>query len=322
MTALSRRQFGRAVLASAPLAFVPRAAGAAVAARVTVGVTTSSFRELPRVPGQGNVDDVIAALRAVRATHIELALANVEPAPPPVAPVMGGSSAYPRRIVLSPEEVAATNADARAALRAWRLHESPAAFADVRRRLTSAGLTVHACAIAYNDSFTDEELDATFRQVTALGATIVSSSLTMAMARRLVPFAERHRVAIAIHNQVDGNAGGAIASAHVDEALALSPRFMLKLDAGNLTASNGDAVAELRARQARVSYVLLKDRLRNNGHSQPFGEGDTPIARLLDALRASTSSIPVMVDYDYIGLRPAADEVAASLAYVAKALES
>jgi sugar phosphate isomerase/epimerase len=322
MTALSRRQFGRVVLASAPLAFVPRAAGATVAARVTVGVTTSSFREFPRVPGQDNVDDVISALRAVRATHIELALANVEPAPPPVAPVMGGSSAYPRRIVLSPEEVAATNADARAALRVWRLQESPAAFADLRRRLTSAGLTAHACAIAYNDSFTDEEIDATFRQVTVLGAAIVSSSLTMTMARRLVPFAERHGVTVAIHNQLTGNPAGAIAAAQIDDVLALSPRFMLKLDVGHLTASNDDAVAALRARLDRVSYVLLKDRLRNSGESQPFGEGDTPIAGVLQALRASTSSIPVMVDYDYIGLRPAVDEVAASLAYVVKVLES
>jgi sugar phosphate isomerase/epimerase len=321
MAALSRRQFGRIVLASAPLAIAPRVSRAGVAARVVVGVATSSFRELPRVPGQDNVDDIIAALRVVRATDIELALANVEPAPPSVAPVMGGSSAYPRRIVLSPEEVAATNADARAALRAWRLRAPAGVFADIRRRLISAGMTLHACALAFNDSFTDEEIDATFGQAAALGATTVSSPLTMRMAKRLVPFAERHRVTVAIHNQVDGNAVGAIASAQFDEVLAMSPRFMLKLDAGHLTASNDDAVATLRARQARVSYVLLKDRLRNNGDSQPFGEGDTPIAALLHALRSSTRSIPVMVDYDYVGLRPAADEVAASLTYVAKALE-
>lgn len=321
MTALSRRRFGRVVLAGAPLALASRAARAA-AARVPVGVATSSFRELPRVPGSDNVDDVIAALRAVRATHIDLALANLEPAPPSIAPTMGGSSAYPRRIVLSPEEVAATNADARAALRTWRCGAPDGVFHDARRRVASAGITVQACSIAYNDSFTDEEIDATFRQVAALGAPVISSPLTMATARRLVPFAERHAITVAVHNQVRGNAAGAVTLAQCDDVLALSPRFMLKLDVGHVTASNLDAVAELRARQARVSYVVLRDRLRNNGDSQPFGEGDTPIPGVLQVLRASSRSIPVVVDYDYVGLRPAADEVAASLAFVAGILDS
>ena len=78
----------------------------------------------------------------------------------------------------------------------------------MRGKLASAGLTVHACALAYDDSFTDDEIDATFRQAKALGVTTVSSPLTMAMARRLVPFAERHQVSVAIHNQMDGNPRG------------------------------------------------------------------------------------------------------------------
>ena len=99
-----------------------------------------------------------------------------------------------------------------------------------------------------------------------------------------MPFAERHQVAVAIHNQVDGNPAGAIATPQLEQALALSPAFTLKLDIGNLTASNCDAVAELREHQSRVSHVLVKDRLRNGGASQPFGEGDTPIKGVLDVL--------------------------------------
>jgi hypothetical protein len=47
------------------------------------------------VEGQDNLDAVIRALQTTSATHIELAFANVEPAPPSVAPFMGGSNAYP-----------------------------------------------------------------------------------------------------------------------------------------------------------------------------------------------------------------------------------
>ncbi len=314
---LSRRQFG-GVVAALPLAAL---ASRAAAAESAVGVATSSFRELPRVTGHDNVDDVIRALQAVRATVIELAFANAEPAPPSVAPVLGGSAAYPRRIVLTPEQIAATNSEARAALRAWRLDAGEAACAAAGAKFRRAGIGVHACALAYDDSFTDEEIDATFRLAKQLGAPAISAPMTLKTAARLAPFADRHRMAIAIHNQAAANAAGAIDAAQIDEALALCPAFRLALDIGNVTASNGDALAVLRRHRARVSHVILKDRLRNGGASQPFGEGDTPVgAAVADAARAP--AIPALVEYDYVGLRPALDEVAASLRYAANASRS
>jgi sugar phosphate isomerase/epimerase len=314
MIVLSRREFAGVLVAGVSCAGV--GAMARGTRRVILGVSTSSFRDLPRVTGRGNLDDVIRALQAVGATHVELAFANVEPAPPSTAPFMGGTLAYPQRIVLTPEQIAATNAAARASLRAWRSRTPLTFFTAVRHTLSAAGLTVHACAFNYDDSFTDDEVDATFRQAHALGAPTVSSSLTMATARRLVPFAERHRMSVAIHNQVDGNATGAISTPHLEQALALSPAFTLKLDIGNLTASNCDAVAKLRECQSRVSYVLVKDRLRNGRASQPFGEGDTPIHGVMDVLEKSASAIPAVVEYDYVGLRSSVEELKTALGYV------
>jgi sugar phosphate isomerase/epimerase len=319
MAGISRREFGTVVIAGLPLAAAARPARLDAAGRLTIGVATSSFRELPRVEGRDNVDDVIRALRAVRATDIELALANVEPAPPSVAPFMGGTPAYPRVVVLSTEEIAATNASARAALRTWRLRTDARVFEDARAKFAGAGITVRACAIVYNDSFTDDEIEATFRQVKGLGVRTIASPLTMAMAARLAPFAERHGIAVAIHNQVDGNAERSIATAELRSALRLSPAFRLRLDVGNLTASNADAVAELGEHRARVSHVVVKDRLRNGGRSQPFGEGDTPIRAVVKLVETSGSSLPVLVEYDYVGLRPVTDEVAAALQYVTQA---
>lgn len=322
MTPLSRREFGRIVIAGVPLAPVMGSIRLLSAAEpVAFGVSTSSFRDLPRVTGRDNVDDVIRALQAVRATRVELALANVEPAPPGTAPFRGGSAAYPKLIILTPEEVAATNTAYRASLRTWRLETPLAYFEQVKGKLSAAGLHVHACALNYDGSFTDDEIETTFRQVKALGVSTVSSAMTIATAMRLVPFAERHHISVAVHNQVDGNAAGAIATADLDKALALSPAFTLKLDIGNLTASNCAAAAELRHRQSRVSHVLVKDRLRNGGTSQPFGDGDTPIAEVLQVLKTSASSIPAFVEYDYAGLRSPVDEVAAAVAYMAQTIK-
>ncbi len=320
MGAFSRRDFGR-VLAGTPLMALAGSLEVGATGSVALGVTTSSFRDLPRVTNRDNVDDVIRTLKAIQVTHIELALANVEPAPPSTAPFLGGSTAYPRRVVLSPEEIARTNATYRAGLRAWRLQTAPGFFADARAKFATAGITITACGLAYDASFSDEEIDATFRQAKALGVSTVSAPLTMAAASRLVPFAARHQISIAVHNQVDGNADGAIATPDLAAALALSPAFRLRLDVGHVTASNGDAVAVLRTHQARVSHVVVKDRLRSGGASQPFGEGDTPIAAILGVLDTSPTSIPALVEYDYVGLRSTTDEVAASLAYLKNALQ-
>lgn len=317
MTVLSRREFGRVVLVGTPLVGAALTAKLSASSPLILGLTTSSFRDFPRVTGRDNVDDVIRAVREAGASHIELALGNIEPAPPNTGSFLGGSAAYPRRVVLSPEEVAATNGAYRAELRAWRLQTPAGFFETAREKFGSAGITVDACALSYESSFTDAEIDATFKQVKSLGVAAVSAALTMAGAARLAPFAERHRVTLAIHNQVDGNAPAHIATAQLKDALALSPAIALKLDIGTLTASNRDAVAVLRAHQPRVSLVVLKDRLRNGGTSQPFGEGDTPIAGVLDVLKSAAPAIPAFVEYDYLGLRSPVDEARAALAYAA-----
>jgi sugar phosphate isomerase/epimerase len=321
MTAISRREFGRLVIASVPLAAAARPTDLAASPAGAFGVTTSSFRDMVRVEGRDSVDEVIRTVRAIGATRIELALTHVEPAPPSTAPFLGGSAAYPRRVVFTPQEIARTNRAYRASLGAWRTGTRPEVFEDVRARFAGAGIAIVACALNYDDTWADDEIDATFRQIRALGVPTVTSALTMATAARLVPFAERHRLSIAVRNEVDGNPAGAIATAGLGPALALSPVMTLALDIGNLTASNGDAAATLAAHQQRVSYVVVKDRLQNGGASQPLGEGDTPIARVLRGLETSRSSIPALVEYDYVGLRSTVEELTASLAYMKRALE-
>jgi len=315
MRVISRRDFGRVVIAAAPIAWIARPL--ASGPRCPIGVPTSAFNDLPRLRGKDTLDAVIAALAAAGAAYVELALQTVEPAPPNTAPFMGGTPAYPQRVVLTPEQISAMDAQYRSELRAWRLRTPPAAFEDVRERFARARLTVLGCACPFDDSFADDEIEAVFRQVAALGVSTVSSPLTLKTARRLVPFAERHNISVAVHNQTDRSADGAIAAADLADALALSPRMMLKLDVGRLTASNADAAAVLRRHVDRVSAVVVSDHLRNGGAGQPFGEGDTPIKDVLAVLAASGRAVPILVGYDYIGLRSATEEVKASLGYVA-----
>jgi sugar phosphate isomerase/epimerase len=322
MASYSRREFGKIVAAGVPLVALVQGKLVAAAGGVTLGVSTYSFQTLPRAIGDDNIDDVIRALKSAGARTIELASANFEPGPPEMGEfVKGGTAAYPSLIKRSPQQLAALKASVRRGLREWRFGTDLSFFRDVRAKFSSAGIAIHAVAYDYTDAFTDEEIEITLRQAEALGVSVVSSPLTMAGAARLAPIVAHHNdVRVAIHNQIEGNSTGAIGVRELAQALALSPAFTLKLDIGNLTASNRNAVDELQAQCSRVSHVLVQDRLRNGGAPQPFGEGDTPIAAVLAALKTSTPPIPAFVQYGYFGLNPPADEVKHCLEFLQGAL--
>jgi hypothetical protein len=152
MTVLSRREFGRVVAAGIPLAGLAASTRTLALSPLAVGVSTLSFRDLPRVEGSDSVDAVIRALKTVGVNHVELALSDVEPAAPSTASFVGGTPAYPRTITFTPEEVARIRARARQAVREWRARTEPRFFADVRAKFAAANLTVLSCALSYDDS--------------------------------------------------------------------------------------------------------------------------------------------------------------------------
>ena len=172
MAALSRREFGRVVVAGLPL----RPSSDPTRLFAAAGRRRRQHLQLPRPAAhhrsrqRGRRDSRAAGGSAPRTSSWRSPTSSPRRRAP--RPFMGGiarlSAAHrPRRPSRSPPtNVAARSgaadlagADTRSALRGR-----------ARRKLTAAGLTVHACAVAYNDSFTDDEIDATFRQVKALGA--------------------------------------------------------------------------------------------------------------------------------------------------------
>jgi sugar phosphate isomerase/epimerase len=324
MAAYSRREFGKLVAAGLPAAaFLGGRPLVGAAASVPIGVSTFSFDGLPHALGENNIAAVIAALAASGANLIELAATNLEPGGPDLREtVMGGSPAYPSLVRRSPAELAAIDASARRALRAWRLSTGSAYLTQQRAAFDAAGIAVHALAFDYTDRFTDEEIDATFAQAKAFGVTLVSSPVTMDVAKRLAPLATRANVRIAVHNQIEGDTAAYIGTVRVGDVLALSPVFSLKLDIGNVTTSNGDAVAALRACRDRVSHVLVQDRLRNGGAGQAFGEGDTPIPAVLADLARTQPAVPALAEYRYFGVGSPATEVKHCLDYMRQALKS
>ncbi|HXB72268.1 MAG TPA: TIM barrel protein [Candidatus Acidoferrales bacterium] len=318
---LSRRDFGKTALAGLPLTAalttVRRAAAGPTASGVRLGVATYSFRDLPRTPGRDNVDDVIKALQFAGAREIELGSANTEPAGPNSGPaVPPPPSAYPPPIKPpSPEEVAAAKLAVRNALRHWRLATPASKHEAFRTRFQAAGINLFAYRVDYDDQFTDEEIDVTFQQAKALGVRTMASMTSLSGARRLAPFAEKHRITVALHNTANTKDPDAISTPQsFRSALALSNNFRLNLDIGHFTAANYEAVAFIQENHASISHIQIKDRTRNGGANERFGEGDTPIKNVLTLIKEKLP-IPAFVEYEYIGLGTPQEEVRKCLAF-------
>jgi hypothetical protein len=311
---MNRRDFGKLALAALPLA---------AATGVPVGVDTYSFRDLVRTPGRDNVDDILQAVEAVGARDIELSSANTEPGGPNSGPaVPPPPSAYPDPIrTPTPAQVAAARLAVRNDLRQWRLATPPAGHEAIRAKFQAAGIGLFAYRVDYDAAFTDDEIDVTFRQAKALGVSRIASIASLSMARRLASYAEKYGLTVALHNTANAKDADAIATPQsFRAALALSKNFRLNLDIGNFTAANGEPVAFLQENHAAVSHLQIKDRTRNGGDNEKFGNGDTPIRDVLALVKARQLPIPVFVEYEYIGLGTPQEEVRRCMAFARSAL--
>jgi sugar phosphate isomerase/epimerase len=260
---------------------------------VRLGTITYSFRDLPRTPGAPDAIDVmIKALTECGIGEIELFSPHAEPAQ-----------------------------RSREQLREWRLTTPQQHFKDIRKRFDDAGISLFAYTVNFRNDYTDEELDKTFEQARALGVSIIASSTQMSVAKRLVPFADKHKINVALHGHSNLQDPEEFASPEsFAKALAMSKYFKINLDIGHFTAANFDAVQFINDKHDQITHLHVKDRRRNQGANVPWGEGDTPIKEVLSLLKAKKYPIRAFVEYEHRGAGTSIDEVKKCMAYMRQAL--
>lgn len=317
----SRRDFVKLAMAGLPLSTALAAKIDSSVNGVRLGTITYSFRDFPRTPGKDNVDAIIKALQYCQIGEIELYSPNIEPAGqplPPVPPTPYGMPRQPR--TRSEEEIKLTKAN-RDALLKWRLETPASYYHDVRKKFDDAGIRLYSYTINYNDQFSDEEIDATFKQAKELGVESLASSCTLKMAQRLAPFADKHKMKLAVHGHSQVKDPNQFSTPETFmKAMAMSPYMRINLDIGHFTAANCDAVAFIQEHHDKISHLHVKDRKKNDGTNEAFGEGDTPIKAVLQLLKEKRYPIPAFVEYEYTGLRSSQDEVKRSMDYMKAAL--
>jgi sugar phosphate isomerase/epimerase len=259
---------------------------------VKLGLITGSLNPLPVPQGADPIDVIIRECIELNADNVELVDVGGETPP---AVVDGG------RFGQVPDVITPEYTRTREVLRQWRIKRPLDRFHEVRRRFDAAGLNLFSYVWTVADDDTDEEIDAGFRQLQALGVSMFCTNQTRAtMGPKLVPFAERYGIHPAWHPHDQVEDPRAVASAEsLERLLAMSPSFRVNLDIGHFTAGNQDAVAFLQKHHQRITHLHIKDRKRDHGPNVQLGTGDTPIAACLKLLRDHHWPIYAILEREY-----------------------
>ncbi len=306
----SRRDFGKLALAGIPFSAALAKINSTVNG-VRIGACTYSFRDLPHAPGGDAVDAVVKALTDCSVGICELFSPQLEPANPMTA---GPQTMRPR--MNSPE-----GKKVREDLRQWRLTTPMDHFRAVRKKFDDGGIDIYAYTLNFRNDFTDDEIEKCFEQTKALGVKIIASSTQLTVAKRLAPFAEKHKIYVALHGHSNTKDPNEFSSPETfKQGLALSNYFRINLDIGHFFAAGFDPVAFIEEQHEHITHLHIKDRKKDDGPNEPFGEGDTPIKPVLTLLKEKKYPIPALVEYEYKGTGTSIEEVQKCLAYMKAAL--
>src|SRR5579863_3135908 len=212
--AYTRRQFGTTLLGGLVLAPWLRALPIdSEIDGVELGVQTYSFHDLTQ-GGIPAVDLVIKHLTKIGLGMCELFSPDMEPFPLPwfavdawapgakqnAGPAGDVNAAMQKNLDLAKSPEVKKQRDV---LRQWRLSTPMSYFSGVAKKFSDAGIKIYCYNYSFEDDFTDAEIDRGFEIAKALGTSIITASSVTTLAKRLVPFVEKHQMYVAFHGHSD-----------------------------------------------------------------------------------------------------------------------
>ena len=313
----TRRDFAKLTLAGVPasllVANLPVSAFAQINSRikgVQIGAITYSFRSM-------SPPDIIKAYVDIGLGEMELMSNHAEQ----LASAPAGRGGGGRRGALTPEQQAERDVAVKA-LRDWRMAATEATFKPVRKKIEDAGIDLKLLCYNMNVRTTeDNEIEYAFLMAKALGVGAISTSTQVSMAKRLAPFAEKHKMMVGFHGHANTTNPDEVATPESFAVVMAASKYLgANLDVGHYTEAGYDPVAFLQQHHGRVTNLHLKDmkKASNGGGYTPFGQGDAPLKEVLKLVQTNKWDIPVNIEFEYPG--DPLVEVPKCLAYVKDAL--
>jgi sugar phosphate isomerase/epimerase len=318
----SRRDFGKLALAGLSFPTILAAAKIkSVVKGVRIGVQTYSFRELP--PQKTPEETFAAIIKAMTGIGLgECEIFGPQMLPPALNPMrgmMGGRPPGQPMDDAARQKMAEARKAAEEEARKWHMSVSLDYFKKIRKQFSNAGIEIYA----YNGGRfgSDEEINRTFEQTKALGAKMITWSGTLTQAKKIAPFANKHKMIVAMHGHSNVKDPDQFATPEsFIKALAMSKYFMANLDLGHFKAAGFDPVGFVQEHHSRIPLIHLKDRKKDQGANAPFGQGDTAIKEVLQLIKKNKWPIRAYIEYEYKGTESPVAEVKKCFDYVKTAL--
>lgn len=276
--ALTRRVWGKMVLTGMAGLMIPKAF--ALSSKVIIGLQTYSLRDR-------SLAEAIAAMTRLGISSCELWEGHVEP----------------RDLQWQRGDKAEDTSRKREQLTKWRRTLQLEEIKAIRQQFNVAAIRIQAYTATFKDSISDDDMELAFRIAQALGTDTITTSATVSVMKRVDAFARKYKIKVGMHNHAHVEQPNEFATPDSFERgmQGLSDYIKINLDIGHFTAAGFDAVDFIRQHHRQIVCLHIKDRKKQQGPSVPLGEGDTPIAAVLQLVRNKGWAIPANIEYDYNG---------------------
>ncbi len=274
----TRREFLTTAAALAAGLALPRQASAAESAKpnsvfngVRIGCISYSYRSMAN-----SAEDVLKALLTDGLSEVELMGNTISQYAGITAPSKAAGGAPPVKV---------TDEQREAQLAKCR---------DLRKMYNDAGVNIHLHKLGFGPS--DEEIEFNFLVAKALGCVGITTERNEILARRVAPFAEKHKIWVAFHNHTNN-----IPVIDKPDPLLDCGAFIgFNVDIGHYVAgSKGKSpIPVLEKYHDRILNLHLKDRTADNGNL-PWGQGQTPIKEVLQLIKKEKWTFPADIELEY-----------------------
>ncbi len=224
---------------------------------------------------------------------------------PPGAGAPGAPGGQGRgRAALTPEQLEAMRKRAEE-MKAWRLSVPMDKYRAFRKMYEDAGVKIYAFKLPPTLEMSDEEYTYIWNVAETLGANHITMELPTddALLKRVAEYAAKRKLRIAFHTHGQGGSSG------FDKVLAASPYTALNFDVGHYFGVNGQSPVPLVEQyHDRIASLHLKDRKapppgqptegpRGGGANMPWGQGETPLAAVLQSMKKNKYKFPASIEY-------------------------
>ena len=182
---------------------------------------------------------------------------------------------------------------------------------ELRKMFNNAGVNIHIHKIPFGQ--TDDDIDFNFQIAKALGCKAITTERNDQLAKRLAPFADKHKIWVAFHNHT--NNVPTIES--IDPLMQIGDYIGFNFDIGHYVAGTKgkSPIPVLEKYHDKIISLHLKDR-NADGANLPWGEGQTPIKDVLQLLKKTNWPIYADIELEY-----KVPEGSSSVAEVAKCVQ-